>query len=111
MKLKTTDEIMGALERGELSKDFADAVRKCCEALDLAEEGKASVTLKISFAAKHEVCTVKGNVTTSLPEKKRRSTTLFLTGDGHLSQEHPDQMGMFDGGGSKSTRVINHQEG
>jgi hypothetical protein len=111
VKLKTTDEIMGALERGELSKDFADAVRKCCEALIAAEEGKASVTLKISFSAKQEVCSIKSNVTTSLPEKKRRSTTLFLTDDGHLSQEHPDQIGMFDGGDRKPIRTINHADG
>lgn len=96
MILKTTDEIMGALERGELSRDFAEALSEATEALSGAEEGSATVTLKLKISAKHEVVTIKGQITKSLPEKKRRSTTLFLTGDGRLSQQHPDQVDIFE---------------
>jgi hypothetical protein len=104
MILKTTDEILGALERGELSRDFAEAMNSCCEALVAAEEGSATLTLKIKLSAKNEVVSIKSNVTTSLPEKKRRSTTLFLTGDGRLSQQHPDQIDIFERG-ERSTRI------
>jgi len=118
MILKTTDEIIGALERGDLSRDFADAIHKCCEALEAAEEGAATVTLKLKFKAKNEVVSIRSNVTTSLPEKKRRETTLFLA-SGHLSQQHPDQIDIFDrdsGAGrtppkasGKPPRTIEHQ--
>lgn len=112
MILNSTDDIMAALERGELSRDFTDAVGKVCEALESAEEGAASITIKLKFKSKNEVVSIRSSITTSLPEKKRRETMLFLS-DGHLSLQHPDQIDIFSGGGERPAkgRTIEHQRG
>lgn len=110
MILKSTDDIMAALERGQLSRDFAEAVGKVCEALEAAEEGAAGITIKLKFKAKAEVVSIKSSITTSLPEKKRRETMLFLA-DGALSLQHPDQIDIFSSGGAQPAKgkTIEHQ--
>ena len=98
MILQTTDEIIGALERGDLSKDFASLMREVLEACR-EHEGKGSVTLKLAIAAKDEMVTIKAKLDSVVPKKDRRSSNFFMTGDGRLSLRHPDQIDIdFDRG-------------
>lgn len=94
MKLTTTDEIIGQLERGDVARDLATAIGEICAALEAAGEGKASLTLKLKFASKNEVVSIASDIKRDLPVKQRRTTTLFIT-DGCLSLQHPDQISMF----------------
>ena len=103
MILKTTDEILGHLERGDLAKDYAAEIHTVLEALSHVDDGSGSVTLKIKFAVKGEMVSAKAEITSTVPKKPRRSTSLFLTGDGRLSLQHPQQIPMF--GESRSRRA------
>jgi hypothetical protein len=97
MILSTTDEILGALERGDLAKDFAAAVREVLSALGEMDAGAGGVSLKLKFSARGDMVSVKAKLETQLPPKERKSSNFFLTGDGRLSLQHPEQISMgFD---------------
>ncbi|GAN49212.1 hypothetical protein ME121_3237 [Methylobacterium sp. ME121] len=98
MILSTTDEILGALERGDLSKDLAQSIRNVLQALVDADGGKGGVTLKLKITAKGEMVSFKADIVEQLPPKERRTSTFFVTGDGRLSLQHPDQVEMFRSG-------------
>lgn len=93
MILSTTDEIIGALERGDLSKDFAAAFRDTL-ATCREHEGKGSVTLKLAITAKGDMVTVKAKLETVTPKAERKTSNFFSTADGRLSLTHPDQVDM-----------------
>lgn len=95
MILSTTDEIIGALERGDLSKDFSQAIRNVLAALVDQDGGKGGVALKLKISAKGEMVSIKADIVETLPPKERRSSNFFVTGDGRLSLQHPDQVEMF----------------
>lgn len=105
MILNNIDEIMGALERGELAKDFATAIRNVLQALYDADGGKGGVTLKLKISAKAEMVTIKADIVEQLPPKDRRSSSFFMTGDGRLSLQHPDQVDMFTNGDRRRDAV------
>jgi hypothetical protein len=90
MKLTTTDEIIGALERGDLAKECAAKHEEVLQAL-VDQGGNASLTVKLKFSAKAGSVTIKASVETTLSKKERRSSFFFLTDDGRLSLQHPDQ--------------------
>lgn len=95
MILQTTDEILGHLERGDLAKDFAAAVREVCTALTEVEAGKGQVSLKLNFSTKGEMVSIKADLSTSLPKRERKTSSAFITADGKLSLQHPNQIEMF----------------
>jgi hypothetical protein len=91
MILKTTDEILGFLEKGHLSRDFAARVKELCGELVDMGEGSGTVTLKLTFSAKSDMVDIKSKLSSTLPEKKRKSSTAWITPDGEISLQHPDQ--------------------
>lgn len=95
MILKNTDEIMGALEKGELSKDFAEKIHEVLEKLAELDSGSGSVTLKLKFSSKAEMVSIKSSVEAVLPKKERRTSNFFMTPDGRLSLQHPAQVDIF----------------
>ncbi|MHC2087209.1 hypothetical protein [Methylobacterium sp. CM6244] len=105
MILNTTDEIIGALERGDLSKDFNVAIRNVLQALHDADGGTGGVDLKLKISAKGEMVTIKASIVEKLPPKDRRSSSFFVTGDGRLSLQHPDQVDMFPPGDRRRDAV------
>ena len=98
MILKSAEEILGAMERGDLAKDFATAVNTVLAALAELGEGKGKVTLSLEFACKDEFVQVKGDIVEKLPKRKRKTSNFFMAGDGRLSLQHPNQVEMFGGG-------------
>lgn len=95
MILKSNEEIIGALEKGDLSKDLNAGIHEVLKKLDELGEGKGGITLKIKFAAKGDMVSVQSSVDTTLPQKKRRTSNFFLSG-GKLSLQHPDQYDAFE---------------
>lgn len=93
MILNTTDEIMGALERGDLSKDFAMKFRELLQSCT-EHDGSGTLTLKLKVSAKDEMVSIKSALSTVLPQRERRSSSFFVTGDGRLSMQHPNQVDM-----------------
>lgn len=91
MILKSADEIIGHLEKGHLARDFAERLRELGELLVEMGEGSGSVSLKITYTAKGDLVDIKSKLTSTLPEKKRRSSSAWLMPDGRLSLQHPDQ--------------------
>lgn len=95
MILQTTEEILGGLEKGELSRDFAEKVREILQALVDADGGAASLSLKLKFNSKGEMVTIKSTLAAVLPTRERRTSNFFVTGGGHLSLQHPNQIDIF----------------
>ncbi|CAO4174906.1 hypothetical protein [Methylorubrum populi] len=95
MILSTTDEIMGALERGDLSRDFADSFRRVLAALNEQGDAKGGITLKLSIATKGDMVAIKGEIVEKIPAAARRTSNFFVTREGQLSLQHPDQVEMF----------------
>lgn len=104
MILSTTDEIMGALERGELSRDFQAAFQRVLQALTDQGDAKGGVTLKLKIATKSEMVSIKAEIVEQVPAKTRRTSNFFVTHDGQLSLQHPDQVEMFNGGAPRRSR-------
>lgn len=94
MILNTADEIMGALERGNLAKDWAEAIRDVIAGIQEQDEGKGSVTLKLAISVKGDMVSIKAKVDRVIPQRERKSTSFFATGDARLSLQHPDQIDM-----------------
>lgn len=90
MILKSTEEIIGALESGDFSKDFNAAFHEVLKALAEVDAGSGSVSLKLKVQSKGEMVTIRSTIDTTLPKKERRSSNFFITGDGRLSLQHPD---------------------
>lgn len=97
MILKTLDEIIGHMERGEFAKDAAEAFREVLTALHEQDGGSGSVTLKFKFEAKGEMTSISTQIDTTIPKRERKTSNAFITADGRLSLRHPDQIDMFAG--------------
>lgn len=94
MILKTTEEILGALERGNLAKDVAEALRQVAGAIYEQDGGSGSVTLKFGLKGKGDMVTVTCDLAVKTPKTERRATNFFVTPDGRLSLQHPQQIDM-----------------
>ena len=95
MILKNTPDILGSLERGALSKDFATAMQEVLHALEHLQKGKGSITLKLNFNADNGVVQIASTIATSIPKAPRKTSNYFITDDGYLSMQHPDQVDIF----------------
>ncbi len=95
MILTTLDEIMGHMERGDFAKDAAVAFQDVLAALHEQDGGSGSVTLKFKMSAKGEMVSIKTTIDTTIPKRERKTSNAFITADGRLSLQHPDQVDMF----------------
>lgn len=99
-KLREAPQIIGALEDGELARDFSAEIRKVLETLreHAAQKGSASgsVTLKLNFRLEGSSVDIDADFSSVTPKKKRVRSTFFSVSDG-LSTEHPRQVSMFEG--------------
>jgi hypothetical protein len=95
MILKTFDEIIGHMERGDFAKDAASAFQEVLQALHEQEGGNGSVTLKFKMSAKADMVTIATTIDTSIPKRARKTSNAFITSDGRLSLQHPAQVDMF----------------
>jgi hypothetical protein len=95
MILNTIDEIMGHMERGDFGKDAVVAFREVLTALHEQDGGAGAVTLKFKFKGKGQMVSIATSIDTTIPKRERKTSTAFITADGRLSLQHPDQVDMF----------------
>lgn len=94
MKLEGVQEILGSIERGQVSLDFTHEVRAVLTALAAQGKAKGSVTLKLNFAVEQDQVACTPEITSKIPKPKRRSSH-FWTEDGDLYTADPRQTVMF----------------
>jgi hypothetical protein len=99
VKIRDATQIIGMLERGDLAADLsaqlAEVIDACREAAGPKATAKGSLTLKLDVEVEGVSITLSGDIVTKLPKLKRGSTFMFLTADGALSTEHPNQASLF----------------
>ncbi|MDB5582791.1 MAG: hypothetical protein JWR80_7967 [Bradyrhizobium sp.] len=93
--------LIGMLEQGELNQELsAELNRDLAYLAEMSEENrkatyKGSLTLKLDIEVENGVVHISGNIDSKLPKKPRRSSLFWVTEDGQLSTEHPQQHDMF----------------
>jgi hypothetical protein len=96
--IRDSVQIIGMLERGETAQALTEEIEHALKDLaDLAgpkTKAKGSVTLKLSFCVEGTSVEIEPEIITKLPKSKRSRTLYFLTPDGELSTEHPQQTQM-----------------
>jgi len=100
--IRDAKTLIGYLDRGELVQD---TMTKLTEMLVVLKEFsdtsgpkakfKGKVTLEIEAEVQNGMVTIIGAIATKVPKKPRGTTTFWLTDEGELSTEHPNQHDMF----------------
>lgn len=103
-KIRDAQTIIGMLEHGDLaaqlSTDITDTLAKLRDLADLAgkkSKVKGKVTLSLDFEVSEGAVTVTAGIETKTPKAPRGSSFYWITEDGALSTEHPQQTDMFAG--------------
>lgn len=101
-KIRDAQTIIGMLEGGELAQALSTDIQDTLARLkDLSDQMgrkakvKGSVTLKLDFEVEAGAVTVLGGIDTKVPKAPRSQSFYWLTEDGALSTEHPQQTDMF----------------
>lgn len=100
-KVKTAVEIIGIVERGDLNADLTRQISDTLQQLqDMAPTKgkiKGSVKLTLNFIVEGRTVAIEAGIETKVPKRQRGSSFYFLTPDGGISTEHPQQQEMFAG--------------
>ena len=98
-KIREATQIIGMLERGDTAAALTDEITHALTALQeqSSQKGKAkgTVTLKLNFSVEGVNVEVDAEIASKLPKAKRARSFYFLTQDGQLSTDHPQQTDMF----------------
>jgi hypothetical protein len=104
MKLiRDAQTILGALEDGSLAADLSKEITDTLAALKEHGAGrknhkaKGKVTLVLDLEVEEHSVIIRGDITSKKPKPARGSSFYFVTDEGALSTEHPQQMNMFGG--------------
>lgn len=100
-KIKDGPTILGLLDRGELMAKFVnlneETLRKLREQAGPKGKAKGSITLKLNMEVQGSSVQIESVLEAKTPKEKGSTTMMFVTDQGELSTEHPEQLGMFDG--------------
>jgi hypothetical protein len=104
MKLiRDSQTIIGALEGGEVAAELSTAItgalkhlKELCGNRPKAK-AKGKVSLILHLDVEQSTVTVEAEIAQTLPKKPRGSSFYWVTDDGALSTEHPQQTDMFAG--------------
>jgi hypothetical protein len=103
-KIRDAQIIIGMLEGGELANQLsADITETLTKLKDLGEvmgrksKVKGKVTLALEFEMENGAVTVTAGIETKVPKAPRGTSFYWVTDDGSLSTEHPQQTDMFAG--------------
>lgn len=98
-KIRDATQIIGMLERGDTAAALTDEITHALTALqDQAGQKakvKGTVSLKLNFTVEGQSVEIEAEIASKLPKAKRGRSFYFLTQDGQLSTEHPQQADMF----------------
>lgn len=98
-KIRDSVQIIGMLERGDtaqaLSDEIAAALIKIQDCASDRKSAKGSVTLTLNISVEGSNVQIEADIKSKLPKTKRGTSFYFMTSDGALSTEHPQQVDMF----------------
>lgn len=112
--MKTTltqaTEILGHLQRGDVaamaSAEIRDTIKSLQDAAGPKRKVKGSVTIKLNFEVQGQSIAIDPEITSKRPRIEHGKSMYFITGDGGISTEHPQQLGMgferIEGGKSRA---------
>ena len=99
--LGQANEIIGKIERGDLNADLTAEIKAVLTRLqDLAPpkgKVKGRVSLTLNFTVEGKSVEIDSAIDSKTPKAQRSRSLFFLTPDGDLSTEHPQQTDMFPG--------------
>ena len=102
-KIRDAQTIIGLLEGGDFANDLSAAITESLAKLKemAGNRPKAKVKGKIKVAlhltVEQGTVTIETDIVPELPKKPRGSSFYWVTDDGSLSPEHPQQTDMFSG--------------
>jgi hypothetical protein len=109
--IRDAQALLGMLESGDLNSEMTETVEGVLKKLsELSTDRpqatfKGEVSLKIKFAVKNGMVDIDAEIPPpKLPKLPRKTSVYFLTEEGRLSTEHPQQRDMFPG-----PREIDHR--
>lgn len=98
-KIRDATQIIGMLERGDVAQALSVEIEKALVALQDAagpkSKAKGSVTLKLNLEVLGQSVEIEADITSKVPKPKRGRSFYFVTQDGALSTEHPQQLDML----------------
>lgn len=102
-RIRDAQTIIGALEAGEVAGELSTAItgalkhlKELCGNRPKAK-AKGKVALILHFDVEQSQVTIEAEIAQTLPKKPRGSSFYWVTDDGELSTEHPQQTDMFSG--------------
>lgn len=104
MKIRDFNTLTSLIDRGAGMREVNDKLDDVIETLAAAAAENPKKKIKGSVSVTVEIAVEKGIATISLvsaakkPKEDPRSTLLWLTAEGELSNEHPTQIDMFPRG-------------
>lgn len=103
-KIRDAQTIIGMLEGGELAQalsgDITETLTKLkslSDTMGRKAKVKGKVTLTLDFEVEAGSVNVQAGIDTKVPKAPRGSSFYWITDDGSLSTEHPQQTDMFSG--------------
>lgn len=103
-KIRDAQTIIGALEGGELAQalsgDITETLAKLktlSDAMGKKSKVKGQVKLILDFEVEAGTVQVLAGIDTKVPKAPRAHSFYWVTDDGALSTEHPQQTDMFGG--------------
>lgn len=100
-KIRDFNTITSMIDRGgfiaEVNAKLAEVVAKLAdEALENPKrKTKGSVAVTVALEVQNGIVTIAATCVAKKPKEDPRSTLLWLTSDGDLTNEHPTQIDMF----------------
>lgn len=111
--IRDAKTLFGMLESGKLNEELSSTLQETQRALQELVDAQpnrsfsAVVKLELKLTAKGEMIEFNAKIPpVKLPELPRRSSVFFMTDDGNISTEHPQQLDMIGG-----PREIDHNRG
>ncbi len=102
-KIRDATTIIGALEGGEVAAELSTSITGALKHLkELCgnrpkTKAKGKVSLILHLDVEQNTVTVEAEIAQTLPKKPRGSSFYWVTDEGELSTEHPQQTDMFSG--------------
>jgi hypothetical protein len=100
-KIRDLNTLVGMIDRGLLIREGNEKLADVLETLTAlsAEQPKkkvkGKVTLEVDIEVVNGVATISARVKAKKPEPERGTSLFWLTSDGQLTTEHPQQISMF----------------
>lgn len=102
-QIRDVQTIIGLLKNGnlapELSRELSNALIELREQVGNRPKAKAKgkVTLTLGLEVEAGAVSITANIESKLPKQPREASFYWITPEGALSTEHPQQMNMFGG--------------